>query len=302
MDTADPHFFYETRQSLRAKSRLLSSIERAGGMTVVLGDPGTGKTSLCADLEQRLMRDDKVMLGKIMDPTFASDVEFLVAVGRVFGLALPPRSSASLKNALKNCFFDAAVLEDRTLVLVIDEAQNLSDDCLETLRLLLNYHIPKKKLLNTLLFGQPELEARIVARQNLADRVDAWIRLEPLDELTANAVVRYRLERAGMVTGNVVFSDEALRTIVAASAGLPRRLTTLAHDAMLEAAERSSARVFEEHATAAARNRGLRIPEVAKAPPNGKPAEAPPPPPGAPAEKTTRSPAWLDRLLSWVSR
>ncbi len=126
--------------------------------------PGTGKTSLSGALEQELLADDRVVLGKILDPTFATETEFLIAIGRVFGLALPPRSSAALKNALKNFFFETAVLEKRTLVLIVDEAQNLSDENLEALRLLLNYHVPQRKLLNILLFGQDEFETASTTR------------------------------------------------------------------------------------------------------------------------------------------
>ena len=123
-----------------------------------------------------MLADDRVVLGKILDPTFATDVEFLIAIGRVFGLALPPRSSAALKNALKNFFFETAILEKRTLVLTIDEAQNLSDENLEALRLLLNYQVPQRKLLNILLFGQPRTRNAHRGKGNLADRVDGWIR------------------------------------------------------------------------------------------------------------------------------
>ena len=164
LDTADPFFYCELGTLRKAKERLAGSVDASRGLTVVLGEPGTGKTSLSGALEQDLLADDRVVLGKILDPTFASDVEFLIAVGRVFGLALPPRSSAALKNALKNFFFETAILEKRTLVLAIDEAQNLSDENLEALRLLLNYHVPQRKLLNMVLFGQPELEQRIAAR------------------------------------------------------------------------------------------------------------------------------------------
>ena len=102
LDTADPFFYCELGTLRKAKERLAGSVDASRGLTVVLGEPGTGKTSLSGALEQDLLADDRVVLGKILDPTFAGDVEFLIAVGRVFGLALPPRSSAALKNALKN--------------------------------------------------------------------------------------------------------------------------------------------------------------------------------------------------------
>ncbi len=257
LDTADPYFYCELGVLRRAKERLASSIDSSRGLTVILGEPGTGKTSLSSALEQELLQDDRVVLGKILDPTFATEVEFLMAVGRVFGLSLPPRSSAALKNALKNFFFETAVLENRTLVLSIDEAQNLSDEGLEALRLLLNYHVPNKKLLNILLFGQSELERRINARHNLADRVDAFIRLEPLDDAMAGAILDFRLERAGKTPGQQVFTPEARALLVRGSAGLPRRLTMIAHLAMEEAADRASTVVREDHVSAALAGRGI---------------------------------------------
>ena len=257
LDTADPYFYCELGALRKAKDRLASCIDESRGLTVILGEPGTGKTSLSGALEQELLQDDRIVLGKILDPTFATEVEFLIAVGRVFGLSLPPRSSAALKNALKNFFFETAVLENRTLVLVIDEAQNLSDDNLEALRLLLNYHVPQKKLLNMLLFGQSELERRLNARHNLVDRVDSWIRLSPLDEAMAGAVLDYRLSRAGLSPGQQIFTPEARTLLTAAAAGLPRRLTMLAHLSMEEAADRASTLVREDHVRAALTARGI---------------------------------------------
>ncbi|HEV7178353.1 MAG TPA: AAA family ATPase [Candidatus Baltobacteraceae bacterium] len=270
LDTADPYFYCELGAFRMAKERLAASIEESRGLSVILGDPGTGKTSLCGALEQDLLQNDRVTLGKILDPTFATDVEFLIAVGRVFGLSLPPRSSAALKNALKNYFFETAVLENRTLVLIIDEAQNLSDENLEALRLLLNYHVPQKKLLNILLFGQSELERRIIARENFVDRVDSWIRLEPLDESTAGAIVDFRLARGGAPQGVQLFTSEARDLLVRASAGLARRLTMLAHLSMQAAADRASTLVREDHVSAAILVRGIEL-----APPAASPAPAP---------------------------
>ena len=260
LDTADPYFYCELGPLRKAKDRLASSVEESRGLTVVLGDPGTGKTSLSGALEQELLQDDRVILGKILDPTFATEIEFLIALGRVFGLSLPPRSSAALKNALKNFFFETAVLENRTLVLVIDEAQNLSDENLEALRLLLNYHVPQKKLLNILLFGQSELERRIIARQNLVDRVDAWIRLQSLDDAMSGAVLDYRLSRAGLAPGQQIFTPEARSLLTLAADGLARRLTMLAHLSMEEAADRASTLVRDDHVRAAMTARGIAEP------------------------------------------
>ncbi len=257
LDTADPFFYCEIGSLRKAKDRLVESVEASRGLTVVLGEPGTGKTSLSGALEQELLADDRVVLGKVLDPMFATDVEFLIAVGRVFGLALPPRSSAALKNALKNFFFETAILEKRTLVLVVDEAQNLSDENLEALRLLLNYHVPQRKLLNITLFGQSELETRIATKGNLADRVDRWIRLGRLDEAMASAIVDFRLQRAGLPPGQQLFTPGARALLISAGEGLPRRLTMIAHLSMEEAVDRASSLVNEHHVLAAMAARGI---------------------------------------------
>jgi len=277
IDTADPYFYCELGTLRKARERVVGTIATSRGLTVVLGEPGTGKTSLSGAIEQVLLADDRVVLGKILDPTFASETEFLIAVGRVFGLALPPRSSASLKNALKNFFFETAVLEHRTLVLIVDEAQNLSDENLEALRMLLNYHVPQRKLLNIVLFGQSELETRIAARGNLGDRVDGWVRLGRLDEAMAGAVLDYRLERAGLPEGTPVFAPDARALLVDAAEGVPRRLTMLAHLSMEEAAERASTLVNVDHVRAALVARGIDERRIVRAgrPPNGVSAARP---------------------------
>jgi MSHA biogenesis protein MshM len=143
----------------------------------------------------------------------------------------------------------------------------LSDENLEALRLLLNYHVPQRKLLNILLFGQGELETRIHARGNLADRVDSWIRLNTLDEPTTLAVLDYRLTRAGLAPGTQTFTPEARTLIAEASAGIPRRMTMIAHLAMQEAADRASTLVIEDHVRTSLLARGIS--------PRQKPAAAP---------------------------
>lgn len=294
LDTADPYFYCELGALRKAKERLFDSVDASRGLTVVLGDPGTGKTSLSGALEQELLADDRVVLGKILDPTFATESEFLIAIGRVFGLALPPRSSAALKNALKNFFFETAVLEKRTLVLAIDEAQNLSEENLEALRLLLNYQVPQRKLLNILLFGQGELETRIHGKGNLADRVDSWVRLDLLEDATLLAILDYRLSRAGLAPGGQLFSPDARVLLAEASGGVPRRMTMVAHLAMQEAADRASTLVLEDHVRASMASRGIVL--------KPKPAPVVVEPPAAPAQNGAHVQETTERPVGFFSR
>ena len=257
LDTADPHFYRTTPALAAARTRLVGGILESRGLQVVVGDPGTGKTSLMAQVERDLLGRDDARLGKILDPSFANETEFLLAVARSFGLALPPRSPAALKNALKNFLYDAVVLDGLTLTLLVDEAQNASDDIFEVLRLMLNYDVPQRKLLNVVLFGQSELRTRVDARRNLADRVDGWIALAPLDANESRALLGYRVERAGASGLDALFDADAVDALVAAAGGTPRRLLTLAHGALRDASSRGGARASQTDVEAVARSRGL---------------------------------------------
>lgn len=258
LDTADPHFYRSTGNLASAKSRLVASIEQSRGLMIVVGDPGTGKTSLAGAVERELLNRENLRLGKILDPSFAGDIEFLVTIGRAFGLAFPPRSPAALKNALKNFFYDAAVVDNATVALFIDESQNLSDENLETLRLLLNFDIPERKLLNIVLFGQSEFRAQVTKRRNLADRVAGWIDLTPLSPADVRALLAHRIARAGGAPDlGMTFANDALDLIVEASHGTPRRLLTIAHATLEEAALRGHPRALRVDAEVALRSRGM---------------------------------------------
>ena len=268
-DTADPYFYFETPGLQADARRILASVDESRGIVVSLGSAGTGKTSLCNHVEQTLLRDERAQIGKIADPAFSGEIEFLLAIARVFGMSLPPRSSAALRNALKNFLFDVAVLEERKAVLIIDEAQHLGPEGLETLRLLSNFEVPQRKLLSVLLFGQRELEPAIAARPNLHDRIQTWVRIEPLDSATAVALLDHRLARAGGPAAARLFTEEALAHAVAASGGLARRLCSIVRTALSEAAERGGERATDSHVSAALRASGFDRMPIPASPPAG---------------------------------
>jgi hypothetical protein len=108
-----------------------------------------------------------------------------------------------------------------------------------------------------MLFGQSELEARIAAKGNLADRVDGWVRLGRMDDAMASAILDFRLQRAGLTPGQQVFTADARELLIAGATGLPRRLTMVAHLAMEEAADRASTLVNEDHVLTAMAMRGI---------------------------------------------
>jgi general secretion pathway protein A len=274
LDTADPHFYRSTGNLAHAKNRLVSSIEQSRGLMIVVGDPGTGKTSLAGAVERELLSREKLRLGKILDPSFAGDIEFLVTIGRSFGLAFPPRSPAALKNALKNFFYDTAVVEGSTVALFIDEAQNLSDENLETLRLLLNFDVPERKLLNIVLFGQSEFRDQVNKRRNLADRVAGWVDLSPLTAADVRALLAHRIARAGGASDlSMTFANDALDLIVECSLGTPRRILTITHATLEEAALRGHPRALRVDAETAIRSRGMAIVTVPAAAHNGSVGE-----------------------------
>jgi len=259
LDTSDPQFYLELPTVRRNMRRVLTGVSESRGLTVVVGPPGSGKTSLSSAVEQVLLTNPSIVIGKILDPTFGNEVEFLLAIARVFGLDLKSRSCAELKNALKNYLFDTTIVEKHTVVLLVDEAQNLTAEGLETLRLLLNFQVPQKKLLNLVLFGEEELAAFIAGNESFSDRIDTYVRLEILDAVASTALVEHRLVKAGKLPVVEVFAPDALACAVEAGGGLPRRLTNVVRCAMIEAADRGADVVRTEHVIAALRARGTSI-------------------------------------------
>lgn len=245
MDTANPYFFYETGSNEECLHRLEVSLRLGRGLNVVLGEVGTGKTTLANTLEQTLLQEEEFILGKLLDPAFSSEVQFLEALLRAFGVEYSSKASLDLKNDLKNFLFEKGVEEQKSVILVIDEGQKLSMENLETLRILLNYQAPQKKLLNIAIFAQPEVLERIREKPNLADRIAFFHLLKPLTKEETFGFIDFRVRRAGKGETEF-FTREAKESVYEYSKGRPRKIVTLCHEAVQEMVIQEKSRVEGE--------------------------------------------------------
>jgi len=224
----DPSFFFLSRDHRAALCRLQIAIALRRGMSVVMGDVGTGKTTLSRKLSRVLTDDENVLFHMILNPYFRTEKQFLSRLATLFHVDIPPRASAlDYMEAVERFLFRMGVEEDKTIVLLIDEAQILPDFVLETLRILLNYETNEYKILQLILVGQMELMPRISRMENFWDRISLRYVLNPLDLDEAREMIAFRLNCAGYTENKPLFTERAIRT-----RGYPRKLTMLCHDCL----------------------------------------------------------------------
>ena len=231
----DPGFLYPSSQHRQAVAHLKYGLDREGGFVLLTGEVGTGKTTLTRTLIKRLPAH--VRVAYVLNSTFdAADV--LASICQELGIKLPKSSKTSLT---KNCVdaLNADLIEShaegkKTLV-VIEEAQNLSPDVLEILRLLSNLETATHKLLHILLVGQPELLETLAQKdqRQLNQRVVARFHLLPLEKTDVANYVNHRLHHAG--ANRAIFESSAMTTLFKLTQGVPRLINLICHHAMLAA-------------------------------------------------------------------
>jgi general secretion pathway protein A len=208
------------------------------GLSVILGDVGTGKTTLSRKLIQELQERDDCILHIILDPTFENEEIFLTSLVRNFEintahLGVQP-TVLDLRESLERFLFQKGVSENKTVTLIIDEAQKLNDTTLEILRVLLNYETNEFKLLQLVLLGQLELHSKILNIANFFDRISFKFTLNPLDFNETKEMIEFRIRQAGYKASMHLFLDEAVKHIHQFSKGYPRKITMLCHKALKE--------------------------------------------------------------------
>ncbi len=228
----DPAFFFRSSSHMQALARLEIAIRLRRGLSLILGDVGTGKTTLARTLLANVPQEDGFVFHMILDPLFESEYQFLTHLSRLFGVQAPGKSTLDCREAIEHHLFQGGVMEGRTTVLIVDEGQKLSLDMLENLRMLLNYETNEFKLLQLVIFAQMELLARIGRIRNFMDRVAMRYLINPLSEQETAEMIQFRLHSAGLAEGRALFTPEAIRAIHHATQGYPRRIALLCHNAL----------------------------------------------------------------------
>jgi type II secretory pathway predicted ATPase ExeA len=232
--TADPAFLYLSRSHREALAQLSYGIKARKGFVVLTGEVGTGKTTLINGLLDELDSDTRTAL---IFSYIANPFDLLRYTCNEFGLRSPQHSREDFYEylALLNDYLFDSYRSGKNCALIIDEAQNLSSEVLESVRLLSNFETSKDKLLQILLVGQPELSTRLNSQElrQLKQRVTVRYHLRSLTLKECQAYISSRLQVAG--GDPLLFTANAIEVIYACSAGIPRVINVICDGALMTA-------------------------------------------------------------------
>ena len=244
--TPNPKFVFHSEQYRTAEEALLYGVAQKEGFMLLTGAPGTGKTTLCRDLLERL-NPERYRVALLFNP-FLNGVEMLQAVLSEFGLG--DTTTTSRKELLDrlNTYLLQQLANGRTCIAIFDEAQHLSTEFLEQIRVLSNLETDREKLIQIILVGQPELLDLVRTPQmaQLDQRVSVRCTLTHLSREETARYIDHRLNVAG-AKGRVRFQDAAVSLLHTATGGVPRLINLTADRSLLAAYTEQSRTVTDSH-------------------------------------------------------
>ncbi len=228
--TPDPRYLYDSATHKEALASILYAIESGLGFVALVGKPGMGKTTLLFEVLRRIGKATKTAF---LFQTISSPADLLRALLIDVGVSEVKGSLPEMQAQLNEVLV-AQSANGKRLVVAIDEAQNLSEPVLETVRMLSNFETPRQKLIQIILSGQPQLEKTLASPQmlQLRQRISIVARLEPLSGQETRAYIQHRLEISGNHSIEGFFSEPALTLIARYSEGIPRNINNICFNAL----------------------------------------------------------------------
>jgi general secretion pathway protein A len=224
----DPNFMFYSTEHEEALSRIIYGLERNKGAILLTCEIGCGKTMLSRVLIQKLT-DDKFDIGLIANPSL-EPTEFLIEAVYQLGISATSNAKTDILRALNNKLLENAN-NNKNTILIIDEGQAIYKDTFEEIRMLLNFQMNDRYLLNLILMGQPELRDTIREIRQLDQRIAIRYHLNPLGDKETKQYILFRLEKAEVKKN--IFSDEAFEEIYHYSGGIPRKINNICDLALL---------------------------------------------------------------------
>jgi general secretion pathway protein A len=224
----DPEFMYYSSEHEEALVRLVYAVKRNKGAVLLTGEVGCGKTMLSRVFIQQ-MTDTEFDIGLITNPSLVP-LDFLKEALYQIGLDPQSNSKAELLKLLNDHMVDN-MRKGRTTLFIIDEAQLIYQETFEEIRLLLNFQLNDRFLLNLVLIGQPELRDKIRAYKQLDQRIAIRYHLNPLSTQDTRNYIAFRLDKAGQKSN--MFTDDAMQEIYHYSEGVPRKVNNICDLALL---------------------------------------------------------------------
>ena len=245
--TPDTSYFFGYGDHLEALNTLIIALDMGEGFIKVTGEVGTGKTLLCRKLLNELAQKTSYVTAYIPNPAI-TPTALKYALADELGIEYPRNIGQHKIMQLINQSLIEIKSENKKTVLIIDEAQALPEDCLETVRLLTNLETEKSKLLHVILLGQPELDTNLnkTSVRQLKQRITFTHKLVPLSQETIHGYLLHRLQVAGY-SGQEIFSKKISQRIYKLTNGVPRLINILAHKCLLLAFGEGKACVSSSH-------------------------------------------------------
>ncbi len=228
--TPDSKFFFSSSKHEEALNCLLLAISERNGFVVITGEIGSGKTTVCRTLINRLDQTTKIAL--VLN-THLGKKELLTTILEDLDIEYKSTSKTHLLSALNEYLLEQAS-KDMNVVLIIDEAQNLTPSVIEEVRMLSNLETEKEKLIQIVLMGQPELKKKLAMPklEQFRQRVVFSYHLEPLNREEAGEYIRHRLKKAGSANADI-FDEDAINEIYRHSKGVPRLINVMCHNSLI---------------------------------------------------------------------